>query len=70
LSAFGKYPEEIQATKPPNGVFKALALIGKALRFQVRRARETASGRTPAAGKRALRVAMRKIRVPVQGRPR
>jgi mannose-6-phosphate isomerase-like protein (cupin superfamily) len=32
---FGKYPDEIRATKPPNGVFRALALAGKALRFKV-----------------------------------
>jgi mannose-6-phosphate isomerase-like protein (cupin superfamily) len=32
---FGKYPEEIRATKPPNAVFQALALVGKALRFKV-----------------------------------
>jgi hypothetical protein len=32
---FGKYPEEIRTTKPPNGVFKALALVGRALRFKL-----------------------------------
>jgi mannose-6-phosphate isomerase-like protein (cupin superfamily) len=32
---FGKYPDEIRTTKPPNGVFKALALVGKALRFSL-----------------------------------
>jgi len=32
---FGKYPEEIRTTKPPNGVFKALALVGRALRFRL-----------------------------------
>jgi hypothetical protein len=32
---FAKYPDEIRVTKPPNGVFKALALIGRALRFKL-----------------------------------
>lgn len=32
---FAKYPEEIRTTKPPNGVFKALAFVGRALRFKV-----------------------------------
>jgi len=32
---FGKYPDEIRTTKPPNGVFKALAIVGKALRFRL-----------------------------------
>jgi quercetin dioxygenase-like cupin family protein len=32
---FGKYPDEIRATKPPNQVFQALALIGRALRFKI-----------------------------------
>lgn len=32
---FGKYPDEIRAVKPPNGVFKALALVGRMLRFRV-----------------------------------
>jgi mannose-6-phosphate isomerase-like protein (cupin superfamily) len=32
---FGKYPDEIRATKPPNQIFQALALVGKALRFKV-----------------------------------
>jgi len=32
---FGEYPEEIRVTKLPNGVFKALALVGKALRFKL-----------------------------------
>jgi len=29
------YPDEIRVTKPPNGVFKALAVVGKALRFKL-----------------------------------
>ncbi len=29
---FTKYPDEILVTKPPNAVFKALALVGRALR--------------------------------------
>ena len=32
---FGRYPDEIRATGPLNGVFKALAFVGKALRFQL-----------------------------------
>jgi mannose-6-phosphate isomerase-like protein (cupin superfamily) len=32
---FGKYPDEIRATKPPNQVFQALALVGTALRFKI-----------------------------------
>jgi mannose-6-phosphate isomerase-like protein (cupin superfamily) len=32
---FGKYPEEIRVTKPPNGVFKALAFLGRALGFKL-----------------------------------
>jgi len=32
---FGKYPDEIRTVKPPNGVFKGLALVGRALRFKV-----------------------------------
>jgi mannose-6-phosphate isomerase-like protein (cupin superfamily) len=32
---FAKYPGEIRATKPPNGVFKALAAVGRALRFKL-----------------------------------
>jgi mannose-6-phosphate isomerase-like protein (cupin superfamily) len=32
---FGKYPDEIRTTKPPNGVFKALAFVGRALRFKL-----------------------------------
>jgi hypothetical protein len=32
---FGKYPDEIRATKPPNGVFKALALVGRTFRFKL-----------------------------------
>ena len=32
---FGAYPDEIRMTKPPNAVFGALALAGKALRFKV-----------------------------------
>jgi mannose-6-phosphate isomerase-like protein (cupin superfamily) len=32
---FGKYSDEIRATKPPNGVFKALAFVGRALRFKL-----------------------------------
>jgi hypothetical protein len=30
-----KYPNEIRVVKPPNGVFRALALIGKALGFKL-----------------------------------
>ena len=32
---FIKYPDEIRVTKPPNGVFKALALVGRTLRFKI-----------------------------------
>ena len=32
---FGKYPNEIRPTKPPNQVFQALARVGKALRFKI-----------------------------------
>jgi hypothetical protein len=32
---FGKYPNDIRVSKPPNGVFTALALLGRALRFKV-----------------------------------
>jgi hypothetical protein len=32
---FGKYPDEIRTVKPPNGVFRAVALVGRALRFKV-----------------------------------
>jgi len=32
---FGKYPDEIRATKPPNQVFQALAFSGGALRFKI-----------------------------------
>jgi mannose-6-phosphate isomerase-like protein (cupin superfamily) len=32
---FGKYPDEIRTTKPPNGVFKALAFVGRSLRFNL-----------------------------------
>jgi hypothetical protein len=32
---FNEYPDEIRATGPLNGVFKALALVGKALRFEL-----------------------------------
>jgi mannose-6-phosphate isomerase-like protein (cupin superfamily) len=32
---FGKYPDEIRAIKPPNQVFQALALVGRALRFKI-----------------------------------
>jgi hypothetical protein len=32
---FAKYPKEIRVTKPPNAVFKALALVGRALRFKL-----------------------------------
>jgi mannose-6-phosphate isomerase-like protein (cupin superfamily) len=32
---FGKYPGEIRVTKPPNGVFKALATVGGALGFKL-----------------------------------
>jgi hypothetical protein len=29
------YPDEIRSIKPPNGVFKALAVVGRALRFKL-----------------------------------
>jgi hypothetical protein len=32
---FGKYPDWFRSTKPPNQVFKALAGIGRALRFRI-----------------------------------
>jgi mannose-6-phosphate isomerase-like protein (cupin superfamily) len=32
---FERYPDEIRTTGPLNGVFKALALIGKSLRFKL-----------------------------------
>ena len=32
---FGKYPNEIRTTKPPNFVFKGIALVGRALRFKL-----------------------------------
>jgi mannose-6-phosphate isomerase-like protein (cupin superfamily) len=32
---FGKYADEIRATKPPNQVFQALALVGRALRMRI-----------------------------------
>jgi mannose-6-phosphate isomerase-like protein (cupin superfamily) len=32
---FGKYPNEIRTTKPPNWVFKGLASVGRALRFKL-----------------------------------
>jgi hypothetical protein len=31
----GEYPDYIRSIKPPNGVFKALALVGRALRFKL-----------------------------------
>lgn len=31
----GEYPDEIRSIKPPNGVFKALAVLGRALRFKL-----------------------------------
>jgi len=34
---FGKYPDEIRVVKPPNGVFAALALVGRALGFKLDR---------------------------------
>jgi hypothetical protein len=34
---FGKYPNEIRVVKPPNGVFKVLAVVGRALGFKVAR---------------------------------
>jgi mannose-6-phosphate isomerase-like protein (cupin superfamily) len=32
---FGKYPDEIRVVKPPSGVFKTLALVGRALGFKL-----------------------------------
>jgi mannose-6-phosphate isomerase-like protein (cupin superfamily) len=32
---FGKYQDEIRVTNPPNGVFKALASVGRALGFRL-----------------------------------
>jgi quercetin dioxygenase-like cupin family protein len=32
---FSKYPNEIRVAKPPNGVFRALALLGKSLGFKL-----------------------------------
>jgi mannose-6-phosphate isomerase-like protein (cupin superfamily) len=32
---FGKYPDEIRPTKPPDGVFRMLALVGRALGFKL-----------------------------------
>ena len=32
---FGKYPDEIRATKPPNQVFQALAFVGRVLGFKI-----------------------------------
>jgi mannose-6-phosphate isomerase-like protein (cupin superfamily) len=32
---FGKYPNEIRVVKPPSGVFKALATVGRALGFKL-----------------------------------
>jgi mannose-6-phosphate isomerase-like protein (cupin superfamily) len=32
---FGKYPDEIRVVKPPGGVFKVLALVGRALGFKL-----------------------------------
>jgi hypothetical protein len=32
---FGKYPDEIRVVKPPSGVFKALAAVGRALGFKL-----------------------------------
>ncbi len=32
---FDEYPDEIRATGPLNGVFKALALVGKTIRFKL-----------------------------------
>jgi hypothetical protein len=32
---FTRYPDEIRVTKPPNAVFKALALVGRALRLKL-----------------------------------
>jgi hypothetical protein len=32
---FGKYPDEIRASRPPDGVFNALAFVGRAFRFKL-----------------------------------
>lgn len=32
---FGRYPDEIRTTKPPNWVFRSLAFVGRALRFKL-----------------------------------
>ena len=32
---FGKYPDEMRVIKPPNGVFKALAFVGRTLGFKL-----------------------------------
>jgi hypothetical protein len=32
---FGNYPGEIRTTKPPNRLFKALAFVGRVLRFKL-----------------------------------
>jgi quercetin dioxygenase-like cupin family protein len=32
---FSKYPNEIRVAKPPNGVFRALALLGRSLGFKL-----------------------------------
>jgi len=32
---FGRYADEIRTVKPPNGVFKALAFVGRTLRFKL-----------------------------------
>jgi mannose-6-phosphate isomerase-like protein (cupin superfamily) len=32
---FGKYPDEIRVVKPPNGVFRTLAAVGRALGFKL-----------------------------------
>jgi hypothetical protein len=32
---FAKYPGEIRATKSPNQLFQALAVVGRALRFNI-----------------------------------
>jgi mannose-6-phosphate isomerase-like protein (cupin superfamily) len=34
---FSKYPDEIRVVKPPSGVFKALATVGRALGFKLDR---------------------------------
>lgn len=31
----GEYPDEVRSVKPPNGVFRTLALVGRALRFKL-----------------------------------